>query len=226
MLEKMGEQVKEFTTEILGIDEPRYAIELPRAYALARADFNEEEITELREAIHEGDIAKQIDAHVDNIYVSMGTLVQMGVLPELHFDEVHRANMAKKRGEGKRGLQGWDALKPEGWKGPDHESIIEDMRLRMQVSPVLVEATRIRIERSAKYNHGGITLHDHFPLGLPAYVHMVFDKAMRAVSCVLRGVDWLDETLVDCLHDGINYATFALERIEIIREERKTKEAA
>ena len=39
------------------------------------------------------------------------------------WDEVHAANMAKKRGvkEGREQSGGWDLIKPKDWRGPKHE---------------------------------------------------------------------------------------------------------
>ncbi len=67
------------------------------------------------------DIAEAIDGICDSIYVLVGTAISMGVDLDPHFDEVHRANMAKlgggKRADGK-------VIKPLGWEPPDHKSIL------------------------------------------------------------------------------------------------------
>lgn len=63
-----------------------------------------------------------IDGLCDLTYVVMGGACNADIDFDRHFDEVHRANMRKlegpKRADGKQ-------LKPEGWQGPDHQSILE-----------------------------------------------------------------------------------------------------
>lgn len=94
-----------------------------------RADLIEEEAEEF-DAVCRGetdlDWRASIDALVDLIYVCIGTAVEWGVDLSPVFDEVHRANMAKKGGPiSESGKQ----LKPEGWRSPDIARAIEQSRL-------------------------------------------------------------------------------------------------
>lgn len=65
-------------------------------------------------------VLPMIDALCDILYVVYGMAIALGLDLEPFFDEVQRANMEKaggpKREDGKQ-------LKPEGWRGPDHESV-------------------------------------------------------------------------------------------------------
>lgn len=83
-----------------------------------------EEIGEFHRA---DNIVDEVDALIDLIYFAAGRMQEMGVDGARAFAEVHRANMRKVKGElSKRpGSLGHDAIKPEGWKGPDY-SWLED----------------------------------------------------------------------------------------------------
>lgn len=63
-----------------------------------------------------------IDGLCDLTYVTMGAAVNIPVNIERHFDEVHRANMAKLGGPMR---EDGKVLKPEGWTPPDHQSILD-----------------------------------------------------------------------------------------------------
>lgn len=71
------------------------------------------------------DLAEQADALVDIVYVALGTAVMMGLPWKQLWDDVHRANMAKVRGVGKRGHL-VDCIKPPGWVGPKTLDILEN----------------------------------------------------------------------------------------------------
>lgn len=90
-----------------------------------RLKFLKEELTELEEALAEGDRVKAFDALLDLAYVAYGTALFMGVTPgQWHagMHAVHSCNMAKVRvanaNESKRG-SAFDVRKPEGWVGPE-----------------------------------------------------------------------------------------------------------
>lgn len=74
------------------------------------------------------DMVKMVDGLIDLLYVTYGTLVEMGCDPEMLADEVHRSNMAKLGPDGKP-LARTDgkALKPPGWTPPDIEGVLEKM---------------------------------------------------------------------------------------------------
>ena len=88
---------------------------------LARADFLQEELDELRVAIDSCNTLDEIDALIDLAYVAMGTAALMGVNWENHWDTVHKANMQKQSGfNATRPNMPRDLHKPRGWVGPNH----------------------------------------------------------------------------------------------------------
>lgn len=86
-----------------------------------------EELVEIREAHEAGDLAGVADGLVDLVYVALGTAQLMRLPFNELWDEVQRANMAKRRArdasESKRGDPN-DVVKPEGWEGPDIEGVL------------------------------------------------------------------------------------------------------
>jgi predicted HAD superfamily Cof-like phosphohydrolase len=89
----------------------------PAERVSARADWLDEEVTELREATT---IAEQADAYIDIIYFAMGGLVEMGVNPDRLWSIVHGANMAKVWPDGTvRRREDGKIVKPDGWVAPD-----------------------------------------------------------------------------------------------------------
>lgn len=62
-----------------------------------RHDYMFEEVKEFSDAVDAGDSVEQVDASLDNIYFSIGNLVEQGVAHKFQelFDEVHRSNMSK-----------------------------------------------------------------------------------------------------------------------------------
>ena len=92
----------------------------------ARYDFLDEEMSELMLAIDAKDMPGIVDALVDIVVVAKGTAVMMGVQWGAHWGEVHRANMAKKRGaQPKRPHMPAALITPEGWVPPNHQLIID-----------------------------------------------------------------------------------------------------
>lgn len=90
---------------------------LTRRKLIERANFMQEELNEFIAAVQENDLTGVADALVDLVYVAKGTAVQLGLPWQELFNEVHRSNMAKERGVGKRGNL-VDLIKPEGWEQP------------------------------------------------------------------------------------------------------------
>lgn len=103
--------------------------ELPASVAELRKKLVQEEAQELVDAINNGELADQLDALCDLLYVTIGTANAMGfgdILDEA-FARVHHANMMKRlvedRSDSKRGSK-WDIIKPEGWKPPAMTDLI------------------------------------------------------------------------------------------------------
>jgi predicted HAD superfamily Cof-like phosphohydrolase len=99
---------------------------LPVDDMLGRYRFLLEEVTEFKEAVEAGDMAKMFDALLDIVYVAKGTAIQLGFPWSDGWDEVQRANMAKEVSPVKSNRGGHDLLKPPGWKPPDIEGILAD----------------------------------------------------------------------------------------------------
>ncbi len=127
-LDMMVEAVREFQTKF----DQGYAgppREMPASMASLRKKLTLEEATELVLAIDRGELDEQLDALVDQLYVLIGTAVQLGldqVLAEA-FWRVHNANMQKvlvpSRQKSKRD-SAWDIVKPEGWVKPDLSDLV------------------------------------------------------------------------------------------------------
>ncbi|RUQ67309.1 hypothetical protein ELZ19_06955 [Brucella abortus] len=114
----MALMVERFNREIVGLpipNEPERLRPERKAWALTamREELDEFETTD--------SIDDEADALIDLTYFALGRLIEMGIAPRPIFEEVHAANMRKKRGElSKRpGSLGFDAVKPEGWTPPD-----------------------------------------------------------------------------------------------------------
>ena len=88
-----------------------------------RISFLQEELDELRRGAEAQDMCEIADALVDLVYVAKGTAIFLGLPWEELFLDVHRANMSKERGVGKRGNLS-DCVKPEGWVGPRTAKIL------------------------------------------------------------------------------------------------------
>jgi len=108
--------VARFQREILNNEFPEKPKRFTTIMELREAvDKLNEEVDELWGADKLSDHA---DALIDLIYFAYGILYQRGVDIPRVWDEVHRANMSKKRGVTHRGHEN-DAYKPDGWKAPD-----------------------------------------------------------------------------------------------------------
>jgi len=90
-----------------------------------RSILLQEELDEFKQACHQADLEAQADALVDLVYVALGTVAILGLPWRELWDDVHRANMSKERGMGKRGIAN-DVVKPAGWVGPKTRQILAD----------------------------------------------------------------------------------------------------
>lgn len=87
-----------------------------------------EEIDEFLEA---DEVVEQADAMIDTIYFALGTLVELGIEPEILFEIVQEANMSKLWADGKPHFnEDGKTIKPEGWEDPHPKlrAAIEAMR--------------------------------------------------------------------------------------------------
>ena len=92
-----------------------------------RIKFLYEELSELDNAYAKGDKEEIVDGLIDLIVVALGTLDAYDIDSYEAWDQVLRANMAKKVGQKEtrpNPLGMPDLIKPKGWKGPDHSNNI------------------------------------------------------------------------------------------------------
>lgn len=98
-----------------------------------RVNFIQEEFDEFKKALAERNLADALDALIDLTWVALGTAHLMGLPFNAGWDEVVRANMSKvaatRADQSKRGYA-LDIIKPEGWRGPDIQAVI-DARVNM-----------------------------------------------------------------------------------------------
>jgi len=120
-LDKMHEMVLRFNRDIIGLPIPDKPTLLSHDRCYFRRRHLCEEMDEIEKGVGNVNLEQVTDGLLDLIYVAMGTLIEMGITPGAAFEEVHRANMAKRQGAiSKRpGSLGFDAVKPEGWTPPD-----------------------------------------------------------------------------------------------------------
>lgn len=128
------QDVKDFHLKFeVPTDEERVP-ELPTADVVDyRAGFMQEELDEFKGACYDGDLAGAADALIDLVYVAKGTALLMGISPECWdelWTDVQRANLAKERATSaadprSKRSHSLDVVKPEGWVGPDGETILK-----------------------------------------------------------------------------------------------------
>ena len=116
----------DFARNIMGVEAPTLPTRLsPNRKTWAGRAFREE-VQEFEDAETMED---EVDAIIDLIYFAAGRLHEMGVDGGAHFQEVHRPNMRKVRGTLQKrshglGVEGYDAVKPDDWTGPNHARLI------------------------------------------------------------------------------------------------------
>ena len=89
-----------------------------------RIKMMQEELDETKKAYQDKNEEEMVDGIIDLCVFAIGTLEVFGVDANKAWDEVYRANMSKEVGikEGRPNPLGLpDLVKPEGWKGPNHE---------------------------------------------------------------------------------------------------------
>lgn len=126
MPQSMYQDVIDFHNK-MGIFSPEKPVDLDLEIVQFRVRRTHEEIQEYLNAYADIDLAGQLDALVDLVYIALGTAVFHG----FNFDEawrrVHEANMQKRRAvtadESKHGTT-LDVVKPQGWLAPDLSDLV------------------------------------------------------------------------------------------------------
>lgn len=84
-----------------------------------------EEVNEMGNAIKFTKSEEVVDALIDQLYITFGTLHMLGIDVDEAFFNVHFANMKKVRGSKTGRLvtleESYDVVKPLGWVRPDHK---------------------------------------------------------------------------------------------------------
>lgn len=240
LVARMLDRAHKFNTEVLEFQPPMVPTTLSDARLKASLEAFKEEDTEFTSATMDGDVLEAADALIDGIYFRLGRLVEMGVPPAVVFDEVQKANMGKVPGDlSKRpGWNGKDAVKPEGWTGPDHTWLLSftmanlqeylelkaEAEQREQISPVWKRLQELREAKGADYNNIPGGRDAYFPYGHMSYGHMVNTKCLRIQSLlnsVKAGKKVNFESLLDTVEDLVNYATYWA---EAMRDGRLTQD--
>ena len=117
-MNSMYKDVAKFHREVLGVG----SLQIPHIgtdeFIHERFKFMLEELEEYHNAAIREDIVGATDGLLDLIYVALGTLYYMDIPVQECWNAVQQANMKKVRGTTKRGNK-VDAMKPEGWRGPE-----------------------------------------------------------------------------------------------------------
>lgn len=122
MLEKAQSAVADFH-KTFGLHIASFPSIPPIAVARLRIDLIQEEAKETVDALLLQSLPDIADGIADLIYVLLGTAESYGLDMSPIFAAVHKANMAK---EGGATREDGKILKPEGWKHPDIEGLIQD----------------------------------------------------------------------------------------------------
>jgi len=117
-IEKFLALVHQFNADIIGLPIPEEPTRLDverKKWAFAALD------EELQEFLSAETLEDEVDALLDLAYFALGRVIEMGVVPGAAFEEVHAANMTKRRGKlsKRKYSKGFDAVKPEGWTPPN-----------------------------------------------------------------------------------------------------------
>lgn len=227
---RMLAKVAEFNREVVALPIP----ETPQVLGEQRLTWAnaalQEELKEFNDAVDAGDVLEAADALIDLVYFALGRLVEMGVPAVAVMDEVQRANMDKQQGElSKRpGSMGHDAVKPAGWRAPDHAWLLgfsladvrELVSLRAEraereaMSPVWLELQALREAKGKDYNDVPGGRDAYFPYGHFSYAHMLQTKNLRVQSLLAamqKGRQVNFEGLYDTVKDLVNYGTYYAE---------------
>lgn len=129
-MQKIMQDMRQFN-EKFDLPAPQVPTVMSHDYFIFRVNGMVEEVCELMSAHQAGDLPKALDALIDIIYFTAGTIHAMGMnhLAPAAWDMVQRANMSKTRAtshnESKRGSQ-LDIIKPPGWEPPAIHTLFKE----------------------------------------------------------------------------------------------------
>jgi predicted HAD superfamily Cof-like phosphohydrolase len=149
-----------------------------------RQKFIEEEVIELDKAIIDNDPEAFVDALIDICVVAIGTLEAGRVDGQKAWDEVHRANMSKIKGNNptRENSGGCDLIKPEGWIPPNHQG-------NTGLIGSAIEGTHVR----------NIGFESSFGFNIPSHIKTLDSYREHALA---KTHDYDDDTDPDFQHFG------------------------
>ncbi len=223
LVTRMMESTSRFNQEVTHLPIPALPATLPATRVEWAQTAFAEEINEFTEACEMGDPLEAADAILDLVFFALGRLCEMGIPTQAVWQGIVRANMEKQQGElAKRpGSLGHDAIKPPGWKAPDHTWLmafsladVEKARLFDEMSPVFQDLTRLRVAKGSDYNNVPGGRDAYFPFGHFSYAHMLNTKNLRLQSLIAgfqAGKNPNFEGILDTVKDLVNYGTYYAE---------------
>lgn len=163
-----------------------------------------EELGEAISAYQRGDHGEVIDAFLDMDVFGFGAVLEMNVPAGICFEDIIQANLQKKKGKlAKRPESGGnDAIKPEGWRPPNHDWVFH-------LSPVAIHVAKLHATKVSDYGHWS----NYFPFGHTSFIQMLHMKIERLKNLnpdVFSG-QINHESILDSVLDLVNYANFYAE---------------
>jgi NTP pyrophosphatase (non-canonical NTP hydrolase) len=202
--------VAEFQRCVLGNQQPPVVQPLDKTngYEVTITGL-EEELTELRDAVLNNDIAGQADALIDLIYFALGGLFRMGIPFQACWERVHSKNMTKVIGvKASRNCPN-DAIGGPDWTPPNHDVLLN-------MPKAFMDAAELLAKKKQDYCTG-VTRQDYFPFGHYSYAQMLHTKMLRVhslLNVLENGNQPNFESLRDTLIDMLNYTSFYVEAID------------
>ena len=222
---RMLDKVQAFNVDVRGVQLPQTPQSLTREEAHRAVGAIGEEIKEFCEAVEAQDPLEQADALLDMVFFALGRLVEMGVPAWAVMQEISRANNDKQPGAlSKRpGWNGRDAVKPVGWRGPDHSWLLtfslqdlEKARRWDQLPETVQRIAKIATSKGGDYNNIAGGRDAYFPFGHMSYAQVLHMKVARIQSLINSqavGKTPNHEGLADSIDDLLNYGVFYREAI-------------
>ncbi len=210
MVAEMAVKVSHFHAQVTKMPIPKKPTFLSPALVQEETSKINEELIEFHNA---KSVVTQADAVLDAIYFAIGTLLRMGVSPEMIFESVHKANMEKIPAKTTRSQ--FDAKKPVNWKPPSLYGLGEmgfepdcaEPKQQTIFPRAFHDAQHLMDKKSQDYNRKGEDFTVYFPYGSRSYAHMVHLKAQRLLNLADTDNTPNFESIDDSLLDIINYAS-------------------
>lgn len=195
----------DFNGEVLGIKADNSGVvPLTPERFVFRVKACLEELEEAVAAYQRGDHGEVIDAFLDMDVFGFGGVLEMNVPAGHCFEDIIRANLEKKKGKlDKRPESGGnDAVKPEGWKPPNHDWVFH-------LSPVAIHVAKLHATKVSDYGHWS----RYFPFGHTSFLQMLHMKVERLKNL---NPDFFTgeinhESVLDSVLDLVNYGNFYAE---------------